>query len=94
LVTQQQHKKNKMKVRITIKNCSKEAMSITKEPEAVQAFIVANDKIEVETNEQDDNIAINIGKNEDGTIYVQIWDALKTHYVIYHAGKNMFEAYL
>jgi hypothetical protein len=55
---------------------------------------VANDKIEVETNEQDDNIAINIGKNEDGAIYVQIWDALKTHYVIYHAGKNMFEAYL
>jgi hypothetical protein len=83
-----------MKVKITIHNHSKEMMSITKEPEAVEAFIEANDQIEVETNEQEDNIAINIGKNEDGTIYVQIWDALNTRYVIYHEGKNMFEEYL
>lgn len=69
-------------------------MSITKEPEAVEAFIKANDEIEVETNEQEDNICINIGKNEDGTIYVQIWDVLKTQYVINHEGKNMFEKYL
>jgi hypothetical protein len=83
-----------MNIRITIKNCSEEAMSVTKEPEAIEAFIKANDTIEVETNEQEDNIAINIGKNEDGTIYVQIWDALNTRYVIYHGGKNMFEEYL
>lgn len=83
-----------MKVKITINNCSNEKMSITKEPEAVEAFINANDKIEVETNEQEDNIGINIGKNDDGTIYVQIWDALKTRYVIYHEGKDMFEEYL
>ncbi len=83
-----------MKIKIKIKNCSKEKMSITKEPEAVEEFIEANEKIEVETNEQEDNIAINIGKNEDGTIYVQIWDALNTQYIIYHEGKNMFEEYL
>jgi hypothetical protein len=83
-----------MKVKITIHNHSKGKMSITKEPEAVEAFIEASDQIEIETNEQEDNIAINIGKNEDGTIYVQIWDALNTRYVIYHEGKNMFEEYL
>ncbi|WP_146146778.1 hypothetical protein [Taibaiella chishuiensis] len=69
-------------------------MSITKEPEAVEAFINSKEKIEVETNDQEDNISINIGKNEDGTIYVQIWDALKTEYVIYKDGKNLFEEYL
>lgn len=83
-----------MKVKISIHNCSEEKMSITKEPEAVEAFIDANDTIEVETNEQEDNIAINIGKNDDGTIYVQIWDALYTSYVVYHEGKNMFKDYL
>jgi len=35
-----------------------------------------------------------VGKNDDGTIYIQIWDALKTQYKIYHQGKNMFEDYL
>ncbi len=83
-----------MKVKITIQNCSEEKMSVTKEPEAVEAFINSNDTIEVETNEQEDNIAINIGKNDDGTIYVQIWDALYTSYVVYHEGKNMFKDYL
>lgn len=82
-----------MKIKIKIENCSKETMSITKEPEALEAFIEANDEIEVETNEQEDNILICIGKNEDGTIYVQIWDALNTQYVIYHKGKDMFEEY-
>lgn len=80
-----------MKIKIEIKNCSHETMSITKEPEALEAFIEANDVIEVETNEAEDNIAINIGKNEDGTIYVQIWDALNTQYIIYHKGKDLFE---
>ena len=83
-----------MKVKIKIRNCSEEKMSIIKEPEAVEAFIDANDQIEVETNEQEDNITINVGKDEGGTIYVQIWDALKTRYVIYHNGKSMFEEYL
>ncbi|NRF37622.1 hypothetical protein [Pedobacter foliorum] len=69
-------------------------MSITKEPEAVEAFIKVGDIIEVETNEEEDNILINIGKNDDGTIYVQIWDARNTEYIIYHKGKNMFEEYL
>ncbi len=82
-----------MKIKITIQNCSKETMSINKEPEAVEAFIDANDEIEVETNEQEDNILINIGKKEDGSIYVQIWDALNTRYVIYHKGKDMFEGF-
>jgi hypothetical protein len=83
-----------MKVKIKIQNCSKEKMSVTKEPEAVEAFIDVNDEIEIETNEQEDNISINIGKNEDGTIYIQIWDALNTRYVIYNKGKDMFEEYL
>lgn len=83
-----------MKIRIKIKNCSEDRMSITKEPEAVEKFINVNDEIEIETNEQKDNISINIGKNEDGTLYVQIWDALNTQYIIYHGEKNMFEAYL
>jgi hypothetical protein len=83
-----------MKLRIKIKNCSEDKMSITKEPEAVEAFISSNDEIEVETNEQEDNISINIGKNEDGTIYVQLWDALRTQYVVFKDGKNIFEAYL
>lgn len=82
-----------MKIKIEIENCSKETMSITKEPEALEAFIEANDSIEVETNEQEDNILICIGKNEDGTIYVQIWDAQNTEYIIYHKGKNLFEEY-
>ncbi|PSK90596.1 hypothetical protein B0I18_1076 [Taibaiella chishuiensis] len=83
-----------MTLRIKIKNCTDCKMSITKEPEAVEAFINSKEKIEVETNDQEDNISINIGKNEDGTIYVQIWDALKTEYVIYKDGKNLFEEYL
>ena len=69
-------------------------MSITKEPEAVEAFIDNNDEIEVETNEQEDNVSINIGKNEDGTVYVQIWDSLNTQYVIYKGGENIFKNYL
>ena len=69
-------------------------MSIIKEPEAVEAFIAKNDEIEVETNEQEDNISINIGKNDDGTFYVQIWDALNTEYVIYKEGENIFKDYL
>lgn len=79
-----------MKIKIGIKNSSQQKMSITKEPEAVEEFIEANDEIEVETTDEEDNILINIGKNEDGTIYVQIWDALNTRYVIYHKGKDMF----
>jgi hypothetical protein len=82
-----------MKIKIKIENCSQEKMSINKEPEALEAFIEANDAIEVETNEQEDNILICIGKNEDGTIYVQIWDAINTEYIIYHKGKDMFEEY-
>ena len=83
-----------MKIKIEINNSSQETMSITKEPEALEAFIEANDAIVVETNEQEDNILICIGKNEDGTIYVQIWDALNTQYIIYHKGKNLFGEYL
>ncbi len=83
-----------MSIRIEIKNCSNGIMSITKEPEAVEAFINSKEKIEVETNDQEDNISINIGKNEDGTIYVQIMDSAKTEYVIYKDGKNLFEEYL
>lgn len=83
-----------MNVKIKIKNCSEEVISITKEPEAVEDFIKNNEEIEVVTNEQEDNISINIGKNDDGTIYVQIWDALNTRYMILKEGKNLFEAYL
>jgi uncharacterized protein YuzE len=82
------------KIKIKIKNCSKDSMSITKEPEAVEAFINVSDIVEIETNEEEDNILINIGKNDDGTIYIQIWDARNTCYVIYHKGENMFEKYL
>ncbi len=80
-----------MKVKIKVKNCSEDIMSITKEPEAVEAFIANNEEIEVETNEVEDNISINIGKNEDGTIYVQIWDSLNTRYVIKKGGENIFK---
>ena len=83
-----------MKINISIRNHSGEIMSITKEPEAVESFIKSDEEIIVETNQQKDNITINIGKNEDGTIYVQIWDALKTQYTIYKDGKDMFEEYL
>jgi len=83
-----------MKIKIEIKNCSNEKMSIVKEPEAIEAFIDTNDSIQLETNEEENNILMNIGKNEDGTIYVQVWDALNTRYVVYHEGKNMFEEYL
>lgn len=80
-----------MKVKIRIQNCSNEKMTITKEPEALESCINSNDEIEVETNEQEENIYLNVGKNDDGTIYIQIWDALNTQYTIYHEGKNMFE---
>lgn len=80
-----------MKVKIRIQNCSNEKMTITKEPEALESFINSNDEIEVVTNEQEENIYLNVGKNDDGTIYIQIWDALNTQYKIYHEGKNMFE---
>lgn len=83
-----------MKINISIQNCSSERMSINKEPEGIELFFDPEEEIIVETNEQQDNIAINIGKNEDGTIYVQIWDALKTQYIIYRNGKDMFEEYL
>ncbi|HEY9000325.1 MAG TPA: hypothetical protein VIM89_03150 [Mucilaginibacter sp.] len=82
------------KIRIQIQNCSNDCLSITKEPEAIEAFINVNDVVEVETNEEEDNILINVGKNDNGTIYIQIWDALNTSYSIYHKGKNMFEEYL
>jgi len=82
-----------MKVKIKIENSSEEKMSINKEPEALEEFIEANDVIEVETNEQEDNILINIGKKDDGTIYVQIWDALNTNYIICHKGRDLFEKY-
>ena len=82
------------KIKIQIQNCSNDRMSITKEPEAIGAFINVRDIVEVETNEEEDNILINVGKNEDGTIYIQIWDALNTCYTISHKGKNMFEEYL
>jgi hypothetical protein len=83
-----------MKVKIKIKNCSIEKMIIIKEPEAISKPFNINDEIEVETNSEEDNISLDIGKNEDGTIYVQIWDALNTRYVIYHEGKNIFEEFL
>jgi uncharacterized protein YuzE len=82
------------KIKIEIQNCSDERMSITKEPEAVVAFIDVRETIEVETNEEEDNILINIGKNKDGTIFIQIWDARNTRYIINNKGKNMFEEYL
>ncbi|BAP29201.1 filamentous haemagglutinin family outer membrane protein [Chryseobacterium sp. StRB126] len=83
-----------MKIKITIQNCSNEKMTITKEPEALESFINSNDEIEVETNEQEENIYLNVGKNDDGTIYIQIWDAPNTEYTIYHKGENMFKEYL
>ncbi|WP_293308486.1 hypothetical protein [Pedobacter sp. UBA5917] len=82
------------KIKIEIQNCSNERMSIHKEPEAIEGFINVRDKVELETNDEEDNISINVGKNDDGTIYIQIWDARNTSYTIYHNGKDMFEAYL
>lgn len=82
------------KIKIQIRNCSNGSMSITKEPEAVQGFISEGDIIDVETNEEEDNILINVGKNDDGSIYIQIWDARNTNYIIYYKGKDMFEEYL
>jgi hypothetical protein len=82
------------KIKIQIQNSSNDYMSITKEPEAIQGFISAGDIIDVETNEEEDNILINVGKNDDGTIFIQIWDARNTSYIIYHKGKDMFEEYL
>ena len=82
------------KIKIKIQNCSNDSMSITKEPEAVEAFIGVREVIEVETNEEEDNISIDVGKNDDGSIYIQIWDARNTNYIIYHKGKDMFEDYL
>jgi len=83
-----------MKIKIRIQNCSIEKMSITKEPEAVESLIDPKDEIEIVTNAQEENISINVGKNEDGTIYVQIWDALNTRYAVFYEGKDMFEKYL
>ena len=82
------------RIKIQIQNCSDDKMSITKEPEAVEAFIDIRETIEVETNEEEDNISIDVGKNDDGSIYIQIWDARNTNYIIYHEGKDMFEEYL
>lgn len=82
------------KIKIQIRNCSNDNMSITKEPEAVEAFIGVREIIEVETNEEEENISIDVGKNDDGSIYIQIWDARNTSYIIYHKGKDMFEDYL
>jgi hypothetical protein len=82
------------KIKIQIQNSSNDYMSITKEPEAIQGFISEGDIIDVETNEEEDNILINVGKNDDGTIFIQIWDARNTNYIIYHKGKDMFEEYL
>lgn len=82
------------KIKIQIQNRSNDLMSITKEPEAIEAFISKDDRVEVETNDEEDNIVINVGKNDDGTIYIQIWDTLNTSYTINHKGKNMFEEYL
>ena len=82
------------RIKIQIQNCSDDKMSITKEPEAVEAFIGIRETIEVETNEEEDNISIDVGKNDDGSIYIQIWDARNTNYIIYHKGKDMFEEYL
>ncbi|WP_106525341.1 hypothetical protein [Taibaiella chishuiensis] len=83
-----------MKIKIGIRNRDKEKMSIIKEPEAIEDFIAPDETIDVETDAEEDNILIDIGKNEDGSIYVQIWDSAKTEYVIYKDGKNLFEAYL
>jgi hypothetical protein len=69
-------------------------MSINKEPEAVEGFIGVREIIEVETNEEEDNISIDVGKKDDGSIYIQIWDARNTSYIIYHEGKDMFEEFL
>ncbi|MFC0518497.1 hypothetical protein ACFFGT_30055 [Mucilaginibacter angelicae] len=82
------------KIKIQIKNGSNDLMSITKEPEAIEGFISKGDMVDVETNDEEDNILINVGKNNDGTIFIQIWDALNTRYTINHKGKNMFEDYL
>lgn len=82
------------KIRIQIQNSSKDYISVTKEPEAIQGFINAGDIVDVETNDEEDNILINVGKNDDGTIFIQIWDARNTNYIIYHKGKDMFEEYL
>jgi hypothetical protein len=82
------------KIKIQIKNGSNDLMSITKEPEAIEGFISKGDIIDVETNDEEDNILINVGKNNDGTIFIQIWDARNTRYTINHNGKNMFEDYL
>ncbi|MGF7076228.1 hypothetical protein [Mucilaginibacter sp. 3215] len=82
------------KIKIRIKNDSDDLMSIIKEPEAIEGFISKGDRICVETNDEEDNIQINVGKNVDGTIFIQIWDALNTCYTINHNGKNMFEEYL
>ena len=83
-----------MKIKIKIQNCSNGQMSITKEPEALEAFIASNEIIEIETNDQEDNISINVGKNDDGSLYVQVWDAINTSYLVMYKGKNMFEEYL
>lgn len=83
-----------MKVKIKIKNTSKEKISIIKEPEAIGSLIDVNDTVEIVTNEEEENIIIYVGEEEDGTIYIQIWDALKTNYVIYHHGKDILEKYL
>jgi hypothetical protein len=82
------------KIKIQIKNGSNDLMSITKEPEAIEGFISKGDIIDVETNDEEDNILINVGKNDDGTIFIQIWDTRNTSYKINHKGKNMFEDYL
>lgn len=82
------------KIKIQIRNCSNGNMSITKEPEAVEAFIGVREVIEVETNGEENNILIDVGNNDDGSIYIQIWDARNTSYIIYHKGKDMFEDYL
>ena len=82
------------KIKIQIQNSSDDYMSITKEPEAIQGFISVGDIVDVETNEEEDNILINVGKNNDGTIFIQIWDARNTRYKISHKGRNMFEDYL
>jgi hypothetical protein len=81
------------KIKIKIQNCSNDSMSINKEPEAVEGFIGVREIIEVETNEEEDNISIDVGKRDDGSIYIQIWDARNTSYIIYHKGKDMFEEY-
>lgn len=60
----------------------------------MEAFIDVRETIEVEKSEEEDIILIKIGKNRDGTIAIQIWDARNTSYIIKHNGKNMFEEYL